>query len=199
MWLIWCLLLFLAPFDDVEIIPLKGGVAVKQVQKVEDNKPKLHPAWSAQNIFQFHYMTIEVMDERELRYTLVKPEEFLSDLRMLENRVKDLADAPFICDTIILPDRTLVNELLMFNRAHLKYLNDCKQLYHYRKDIQDAIQETELLYQVWDCVRDARCEYYYVHIRRQALKKLEGFLGPICDPKFQLPPHVPIWRFTHLR
>jgi hypothetical protein len=60
------------------------------------------------------------------------------------------------------------------------------------------MQETEHLYQVWDTVRDARCDYYYVTVRRQALKKLRKMLG-VDDYYFgKLPPPVPLWRFQEI-
>jgi hypothetical protein len=33
------------------------------------------------------------------------------------------------------------------------------------------------VYRVWDHLRDARCEYYYVTVRRAALEKLRADLG----------------------
>jgi hypothetical protein len=48
-------------------------------------------------------------------------------------------------------------------------------------------------------VRDARCEYYYVTVRRQALKRLKDMLGEDDYYAAKLPPHVPIWRFEEIR
>ena len=59
-----------------------------------------------------------------------------------------------------------------------------------------ALKETDCLYQVWDSVRDARCEYYYITVRRQALKKLHPLLGPDAYAGGEWPPHVPLWRFS---
>jgi hypothetical protein len=61
-----------------------------------------------------------------------------------------------------------------------------------------ALKETDSLYQVWDSVRDARCEYYYITVRRQALKRLQQMIGPDAYNAANLPPHVPLWRFQEV-
>lgn len=153
------------------------------------------------NIYQLVFLYNEILDERELRYVFAQPKEFLSDFNMITRRAKDLEDAPHLWECVILPERHIANELLMFNRAYKRHLEECSTVWfdvHNRNWLHEATAENELLYQLWDCVRDARCEYYYVHIRRQALKKLNQALGPF-DAKFTMPPHVPIWRFTCIR
>jgi hypothetical protein len=60
------------------------------------------------------------------------------------------------------------------------------------------MQEADRLYQVWDTVRDARCDYYYVTVRRQALKRLRDMLGSDAYYSGVLPPHVPLWRFQRV-
>ena len=141
----------------------------------------------------------EILDPREVRYVLVKHDEFVSDLRMIQRRSHDLQQAPFLSDAVRFPERALVNELLLMNRSYRQYLENCLPLYPHSAELKTAREEVEVLYQVWDAVRDARCEYYYVHIRRQALKKLQDMLGEDDYERGKLPPHVPHWRFTALR
>lgn len=141
----------------------------------------------------------EILDPREVRYVLAKPDEFVSDLRMLQRRAHDLHLAPRLEDAARFPERSIVNELLLFNRAYRQHLENCLPLYPQNAELRAARDEVEQLYQVWDCVRDARCEYYYVHIRRQALKRLFEMLGEDDFRNAQLPPHVPVWRFAHIR
>ena len=62
-----------------------------------------------------------------------------------------------------------------------------------------AVAETDRLYRVWDAVRDARCEFYYVTVRRQALKRLKEMVGDEAFAEVDLPPHVPGWRFQEAR
>ena len=54
--------------------------------------------------------------------------------------------------------------------------------------VRAALKETDWLYQVWDAVRDARCEYYYVTVRRQSLKRLQTMLGADAYSAADLPP-----------
>ena len=93
-------------------------------------------------------------------------------------RFQDLADAPLLEDCQRFPDRATVNDLLAFNRAYRRHI-DVRQPVELARwwELRTILQETEQLYQVWDTVRDARCEYYYVTVRRQALKRLREMLG----------------------
>ena len=69
-----------------------------------------------------------------------------------------------------------------------------------RKKDFDLTHEAEVdrLYQIWDTTRDARCEYYYIHVRRGALKKLRDAVGEEAYYSGTLPPHVPVWRFARI-
>ena len=103
----------------------------------------------------------EILDPREVKYVLMRREDFASDLDMLCRRYQDLEGAPFVCDSLRFPDRSSVTDMLSFNRAY-------RQLLHVRQplelsnwsEMRDVLQETDRLYQIWDTVRDARCEYY---------------------------------------
>lgn len=138
----------------------------------------------------------ELLDPREVRYVLTRPEDFEADLNLLRRRCSDLADAPSASDSVRFPDRAVINELLAFNRAYRQHL-DVRQPGEPARwwQLRTVLQETDHLYQVWDTMRDARCEYYYVTVRRQALKRLRDMLGANAYYSGQLPPHVPAWRF----
>jgi hypothetical protein len=141
----------------------------------------------------------EILDPREVRYVLTRPEDLATDLKLVRRRCHDLADAPPLCDCGRFPDRALVNDLLSFNRAYRQHL-DSRQLMEpsYWWELREALQEADHLYQVWDTVRDARCDYYYVTVRRQALKKLRDSIGFEAYANGCLPPHVPVWRFARI-
>lgn len=141
----------------------------------------------------------EILDRREVRYVLARPEEFSADVALLRRRLHDLADAPPLADCQRLPNRAAVNEFLAFNRSYRQHL-DVRQALELARwgDFQTAIQETDHLYQVWDTVRDCRCDYYYVTVRRQALKKLRELVGDEAYYTGRLPPYVPIWRFQEI-
>jgi hypothetical protein len=138
----------------------------------------------------------EILDPRELRYILTRPEDLSADLQLLLRRYQNLADAPSLDDCLRFPDRAAVNDLLAFNRAYRQHLDVRKPLELSRWwEFHSVLQETEQLYRIWDAVRDARCEYYYVTIRREALKQLREMVGPEVYYSGQLPPPVPVWRF----
>jgi hypothetical protein len=142
----------------------------------------------------------ELLDEREKRYVFTREEEFATDLKLVRRRNKELDGAPPLDDCWRFPPRDLVNDLLSFNRAYRSHLDarislELTQWW----ELRQAVQETDRLYHVWDLVRDARCDYYYVTVRRQALAKLRDTLGAADYYTGALPPHVPIWRFVEIR
>jgi hypothetical protein len=141
----------------------------------------------------------EILDPRETRYVLARPEDAVADLQMLRRRHEELRNAPPLADAMRFPDRTTVNELLVFNRAYKNYVEvrQPMELAH-GFTLRTAQKEVDQLYQVWDTIRDARCEYYYVTVRRQALKRLRDLLGDDDYYNGELPPHVPLWRFQSL-
>jgi hypothetical protein len=155
---------------------------------------------SLRPVLQTLAVQLEILDPREVRYILARPEDFQSDLNLLRRRYRDLVDAPPVNDSMRFPDRESINEMLSFNRAYRQYIDTRQtvELSHWWEH-QATLQETEQLYQIWDTVRDARCEYYYVTVRRQALKRLREQLGPENYYAGQLPPYVPVWRFQVIR
>lgn len=142
----------------------------------------------------------EILDPRETRYVMSRPEDFEADLNLLRRRYAELADAPALADAARFPDRRTVNDLIRFNRAYRKHL-ELRQVWEADRAeaIRAAVLETDRLYRVWDAVRDARCEFYYVTVRRQALKKLKELIGDEAYAVGELPPYVPEWRFSEAR
>jgi hypothetical protein len=141
----------------------------------------------------------EILDPREVRYVLARPEDFAADLKLLQRRYHDLANAPPVADCLRFPDRATVSDLLSFNRAYRQNMDarQAVELVHWW-EFREAVQEADRLYQVWDNVRDARCDYYYVTVRRHALQKLRESIGPEAYYAGCLPPHVPVWRFQRI-
>jgi hypothetical protein len=139
----------------------------------------------------------EIMDPRETRYVLATREDFELDLNLLRKRYSELADAPRLSDCQRLPDRQIVNELIRFNRAFRKHLEERQAWEADRADLfHIAIQETDRLYHHWDAIRDAQCDFYYVTVRRGALKKLRDAIGEDAFSTGHMPHHVPDWRFA---
>jgi hypothetical protein len=127
---------------------------------------------------------------------MARPEDFAADLKLLQRRYNELANAPPVGDCTRFPDRSIVNEMLAFNRTYRQHMDarQAVELVHWW-EYREAVQETDRLYQIWDNVRDARCDYYYVTVRRHALQKLREAIGPEAYYAGSLPPHVPVWRF----
>jgi hypothetical protein len=123
--------------------------------------------------------------------------DVLGDLAMLQGRWKEFRNAPALAETDWnqLPDRKVINEFLALNRSYRNHLTQRLAIDLINaNEIRTAIRETDVLYQVWDTVRDARCDYYYVTVRRQALSLLRDLIGAHDFYIGQLPPHVPVWR-----
>jgi hypothetical protein len=142
----------------------------------------------------------EILDAREMRYVLAKPEDFQEDLDFLRKRRIDLQDAPKVSESDRLPSRQAVNDNIRFNRAYRKNLENRLIWEPDRAGvIGDAITETERLYKMWDAIRDAKCDYHYITVRRVALKKLKEMVGPEMYSTGELPLYVPEWRFAAMR
>jgi hypothetical protein len=142
----------------------------------------------------------EILDPREAPFMLARAEEFPDDLNMLRRRYQELSDAPSVHDALRFPSRALVTDYLDFNRSYRRYL-DLRQPVDRARwwEYQTALEETEQLYHIWDTVRDARCECYYIHIRRRALKTLRTTIGEEDYYNGKLPPYVPLWRFQEIQ
>ena len=139
----------------------------------------------------------EILDPRETRYILAKPEEFGIDVNLLRRRYQELKDVPRLTDSERLPDRHAAGDLIQFNRAFRKTLDTRSKLETDRADDWlEVIRETDRLYAVWDAVRDAKCDFYYVTVRRHAMRKLKDLIGDEAWETASLPPGVPTWRFT---
>ena len=145
-----------------------------------------------------HHVAIEweILDARETSYLFAKAEDFNNDLTILRRRYQDLHDAPRLAESFRLPDRKQACELVRFNRAFRKNLESRQQIEMDRtEELHEVIRETDRLYQAWDAVRDARCEFLYIPARRQAMKRLKDLIGDEAFAKGELPPNVPTWRF----
>ncbi len=127
----------------------------------------------------------EILDPRERNYT---------DLEMLQQRYAEFKNYPNLGECQRFPGRKLLNDYLTMNRAFRHNLYKRLEMDPIYEDIiRDAIVETDQLYQVWDTIRDAECEYYYVTVRRQALKLLKELVGDESFYSGRMPPNVPVW------
>lgn len=140
-------------------------------------------------------ISLEILDARETEHILARAEHLAADLKLLRGRFHDLADAPPLAECTRFPGRALTNDFLAVNRSFQKNLEARLPLDPvHADDVRVVLTETEQLYQIWDAVRVACCEYYYVTVRRQALKQLRDLIGPRDFYSGNLPPNVPMWR-----
>lgn len=184
------------------MFPLSYGLALVALTIPPDPAPVPSQLASFQSIrFTIQSIAVdwELLDPRETRYVLTRDDDYSADLKLLRRRYMELRYAPPLHDSNKFPDRILVNDLLTFNRMYRFNLEQRQQLEaHYWWEIREAIQETDRLYSIWDTVRDSSCTYYYVTVRRQALKKLKETVGFEAYCSGALPPHIPIWRFSRI-
>jgi hypothetical protein len=137
----------------------------------------------------------ELLDPREAALMALQPEGFEADLRHMQRRYHELIDAPPLVDHQRFPCRELACEFLTFNRAYHSHLTLCRECEGHGRELDQALTETDQLYHIWDLVRDAGSECYYVSVRRHALAALRAAIGPGEYYGGVLPPHVPVWRF----
>lgn len=141
----------------------------------------------------------EIMSPREASYLLVRKEDFANDLGILRRRYQELADAPPVNDAVRFPDRATATDQLSLNRTYRQHL-EARQLIDLARswELRAALQETDQLFHIWEAVRDARCDFYDVTVRRQALKRLRLAVGFGTYYSGMLPPAVPLWRFQQI-
>jgi len=136
----------------------------------------------------------EILDPRERAFLFTQ--DLIGDLAMLRSRKDEFARAPLLSECERFPERKLINDLLALNRSYRNDLNARLTLDSiHMEELRTAIGETDQLYQAWDTVRDARCDYYYVTVRRQSLQLLRDLIGAEAFYNGQMPPNVPVWHF----
>jgi len=137
----------------------------------------------------------EILDRRETTTRLAQPQSFHDDLSLLQSRFAELLHTPLLEECQRFPARARAIEFLEFNRSYRQDLIVHLSLDPvHAEELRSAVMETDQLYRIWEALRDARCEYYYVGVRRQALQLLRVLAGNEAFFSGQLPPHVPVWR-----
>jgi len=138
----------------------------------------------------------EILDSREREHYFTTAANREGDLAFLRMKYRQLVNCPGLEDANRFPSRQAINDFLSFNRAlrgDLQKRLAVDQLH--AEEIRLAILVTDQHYQVWDTLRDARCHYYYVTVRRQALQNLLEMIGPASFYSGVMPPHVPVELF----
>ncbi|MCI0379489.1 MAG: hypothetical protein L0215_17920 [Gemmataceae bacterium] len=142
----------------------------------------------------------QILDRREEEIFLLKAQDFPADVHMLQSRYVEFVHAPWIEECARFPNRETAIDFVHFNRAYRADLLARMTLDPvHAEELRGAVEETDRLFQVWDQVREARCAFYFVTVRRQALMLLRQMVGNEAFYTGQLPPHVPVWRFMTVR
>jgi hypothetical protein len=116
---------------------------------------------------------------------------YLNNLGCARERWAELRDAPSIADADRLPLARDIGSLVEFNVAYRQHLTNNQPLFLWDRDRHcDALRETEAIRSVLDIMMDARNDNYYVAVRRRALLRLRGALGPevYYAGEFDIPP-----------
>jgi len=156
------------------------------------------PAWSGpwRAVLVNTALQMELLDRREVSGIFVEPHAFLQDLELVQARFHELKLAPMLEECRRFANRDLVNDLLAFNRAYRSDLVAQMAIDQIRaEELRGALYETDQLYAVWNNLRDAQSEFYYVTVRRRALLAVRQLAGDTAFYSGNLPPHVPVWRF----
>jgi hypothetical protein len=136
----------------------------------------------------------ELLDARETDY-FRNAQDFASDLKLLQGRYAEFHNAPRVAEVQRFPERELVNDMLTFNRTYHDSVHTRLNIdVLHGEELRATLAETDQLQRVYEAVRDARSDYYYVTYRRQALAQLRDLVGVENFYNGQLPPHVPLWR-----
>jgi len=136
----------------------------------------------------------EILDPRELYCAFGSPATFDNDLRLIRARWQELHDAPPASDVDRLPNRSTCSDNLTLNRRYREHVESRQG----SDRVREVLQEVDRLSSVWDTVRDARCEYYYVTVRRAALLRLREMIGEDAYYAGRLPSPVPLQHFQRI-
>lgn len=144
----------------------------------------------------------ELIDPREVKFYFwnVPPHNNIQyDLDIIRKRRDDLESCPKLFHSCRFPTRQTALELKAFNVQYREFLEN-KQIIDPANyfSYQEMIDETKELYDIWSIVDETQSEYYYITVRRQALKKLLDVIGEGAFYDGALPPIVPLWRFQRI-
>lgn len=139
-------------------------------------------------------LTLEVVGPNE-RWA----NNFEQELAYVRRHWRDLENAPSLADCSRLPPAELAMAYCRLNWSYQESLKARRWLSRHRWDeMTEALDETQKLYQVWELVRDAVSTDRNWACRRRALLRLREAIGPEAYYSGELPPCLPLWRFSDL-
>lgn len=144
----------------------------------------------------------QIVDARETRYIFTNREDYEKEMAMLRRRYQEFKTLPRVEEAERFGiSRNEINDLVRFNRVYTKNIKDRAEIELDRTTALLAVaKEADYLYKIWDYLRDAKCEFYYVTVRRHALTNLRKELGEESFYSGVMPEYVvPVWRFSVLK
>jgi hypothetical protein len=136
----------------------------------------------------------QLLDPRESKALLVRPDAFAADLAWLRKRHASLEHAPYAGEADRLPMARTISEGMALNRARWEQWRRRLETEPPEPEslkLEGAVNEADRLYRLWDLMRDARRESYLVTERRKALASLRLAIGWAAFHRGDWPPPAP--------
>lgn len=158
------------------------------------------PCAEAYDQIKFAIITLgiewEIIDIKESDCIMRRLVDWTEELDTIKRRYQNLKDAPKLIECNKLPEKTILRDMISFNRSYRHEMQKRADADMIEGELyRTIVRETDLLFNIYDKMEDARSEYFYVSVRRQALKDLRKLVGPENYYLNEWPCHVPIWRF----
>ncbi len=142
----------------------------------------------------------QILDAREPLTHFTRAADAAADLKALQRRFQEHAFAPVVEDALRFPERAVVLDFLIDNRAYREELQGRMLLEPAQAGhLGVAAEEADELHRIWLLVAESRWTFLYVTARRQALQQLRGLVGDQAFYSGQLPPYLPVWRLPVAR
>ncbi len=139
---------------------------------------------------------MEILDPRETNFYFVDHKFFFRHVQRMHERYEKFLGEPLLAEAERLPSRDEIARLIKFNRRFRQHIVSESQLNKDRSDTyRETLTETDYLYRFWLAVQEARCPFFYVEVRRAALKKMKNLLGAEAYYQGSYLPNVPTWRY----
>ncbi len=154
------------------------------------------------NLFQEMAVRLQIMDEKEAHYFLIKWDA--KDILTIGLRYLEFQDTPYIWYAELVPHTSICTEFKIQNRSYQRWLENIIAIHsdpYILNTANDTLKETKTLFVIWDYLYDIKNESFHIHVRRRGIKNLRKELDKI-DPTWfkegKFPSHLPIWRMQNV-
>lgn len=142
---------------------------------------------------------LELMDPREVSHWW-NYRQFNDGCKELQVRYADLVDCPEVADSLRFPSREFCRNALEFNWNYTQHLENHLEIACDidKPWIEEAIKESIQLRRLWSSLEDTQAGYYYVYVKRRALREVRDTVGLKNYYQGILPPYVPLQYFQRI-